>query len=106
MTTNPSCLLDGFYALADVNADCRVIGSDVTRLVNFFRGLGLIAPCPDYLPAWLSPQDCPLEAPGGWPGCETPPVTGEELKGRIKSEQTNLKPKPILNGDRNFSPNE
>lgn len=70
LTTNPSCLLSDFYCAADVNADCRVIGSDVTRLVNFFRGSGAIEPCPDYLPVWLTPADCPAEAPEGWPNCE------------------------------------
>ena len=70
ITTNPSCLLNGFYTAADVNGDCHVIGSDVTRLVNYFRGLGVIEPCPDYPPAWQAPADCPGEAPAGWPNCE------------------------------------
>lgn len=80
MPTNPACLVNGFYCAADVNADCRVIGSDVTRLVNFFRGLGSIEPCPDYPPAWLTPADCPAEAPAGWPNCEAPPVNGKNIK--------------------------
>ena len=70
VTTNPSCSLDGFYAAADVNGSCTVIGSDVTRLVNFFRGQGAIESCPDYPPLWLTPADCPVAAPPGWPNCE------------------------------------
>ena len=68
--SNPACLLNGFYAAADINGDCAVIGSDVTRLVNIFRGQGVIAYCPDYPPLWLIPDDCPEEAPPGWPNCE------------------------------------
>jgi len=70
LTSNPACLLDGFYAAGDVNGSCTVIGSDVTRLVNYFRGQGAIEPCPDYPPLWLAPADCPDEAPSGWPNCE------------------------------------
>ena len=67
---NPACLLGGFYASADVNGDCRVIGGDVTRLVNYFRGEGLIEFCPSYPPVWLNQDDCPEEAPAGWPNCD------------------------------------
>ncbi|MCP4583429.1 MAG: HYR domain-containing protein [candidate division Zixibacteria bacterium] len=64
------CLLDNFYAAADINGDCLVIGSDVTRLVNYFRGDAEITWCPDYEPAWPTPNDLPGEAPPGWPNCE------------------------------------
>ena len=71
MVTNPACLVDGFYCAADVNGDCNVIGSDVTRLVGYFRGgLSPLAPCTDYPPAWLTPADCPVDPPDGWPNCE------------------------------------
>jgi len=70
LTANPACLLDGFYAPADINGSCSVIGSDVTRLVNYFRGIGTIEFCPDYYPAWLTPANCPSQAPSGWPNCE------------------------------------
>lgn len=70
LPATPSCLLGGFYCAADVNGDCRVIGSDVTRLVSYFRGIATIIYCPDYEPAWPTPQDCPEEAPSGWPNCE------------------------------------
>ena len=69
-TTNPSCLLGGFWCSADVNGDCNVIGSDVTRLVNFFRGTGSVSHCQDYSPVWQSSADFPDQAPDGWPGCE------------------------------------
>ena len=67
---SPPCLLDGFFCAADVNGDCLIIGSDVTRLVSYFRGLAGISYCPNYPPAWLTPDDCPTTAPSGWPGCE------------------------------------
>jgi predicted outer membrane repeat protein len=70
-----ACLLGGFYCSGDVNADCQVIGSDVTRMVTYFRGLVDIIPCPDYEPAWPTPDDLPTEAPDGWPNCETPEIT-------------------------------
>jgi hypothetical protein len=65
-----ACLLDGFWAAADMNGDCNVIGSDVTYRINVARGIGSIQYCPDYPPAWLTPADLPAEAPPGWPGCE------------------------------------
>ena len=67
---NEACMLSGFYASADVNGDCMVIGSDVTTLVNYFRGISSLSYCPDYEPAWYTPDDLPLEQPGNWPGCE------------------------------------
>ena len=66
------CLLYGFWASADINGDCNILGSDVTRLVNFFSNIGTIEYCQDYPPLWLSPDDLPVEAPEGWPNCETP----------------------------------
>jgi len=70
LPTSHACLLDGFWASADANGDCDVIGSDVTRLVNVFRGIGNIGYCPSYPPMWLISGDLPDEAPEGWPGCE------------------------------------
>jgi len=64
--------LDGFWASADANGDCNVIGSDVTYLVNAFRGFFSILYCIDYPPAWPTPADLPPVAPAGWPNCETP----------------------------------
>jgi len=69
--TSHSCLLDGFWCSADANGDCNIIGSDVTKLVNVFRGQGSIGYCTDYEPAWPTPLDLPVEAPSGWPNCET-----------------------------------
>jgi hypothetical protein len=70
---NGPCLVGGFYNSADANGDCSIIGSDVTRLVSYFRGISDIAHCEDYPPAWLVPDDCPSEAPAGWPNCEAVP---------------------------------
>ena len=63
-------LLDGFWASGDANGDCSNIGSDVTKLVTYFRGLTSLSYCPDYEPAWPTPDDLPEEAPSGWPNCE------------------------------------
>lgn len=68
--TSHACFIDGFWASADINGDCAVIGSDVTKLVNCFRGLTEKSYCPDYPPAWLTPADLPEEMPLGWPPCE------------------------------------
>ncbi len=76
---NEPCLLDGFWASADVNGDCNIIGSDVTRLVNCFRGIGSIEFCPDYPPAWYSEDDFPLEQPDGWPNCENAPINSNVI---------------------------
>ena len=73
--TSPPCSLGGFWASADANGDCNIIGSDVTRLVGYFRGLSDLLYCPDYEPAWPTTDGLPVEAPVGWPNCETP-VTG------------------------------
>ncbi|MCP4582275.1 MAG: carboxypeptidase regulatory-like domain-containing protein [candidate division Zixibacteria bacterium] len=64
------CDLDGFWASADVNGDCDILGSDVTRMVNYFRGMTDLTWCPDYPPAWPTYDDLPTEAPEGWPNCE------------------------------------
>jgi hypothetical protein len=70
LSSNPACLLGDFFCSGDANGDCQVIGSDVTRMVSYFRGLSPINYCPNYEPAWLTPEDLPVEAPGNWPGCE------------------------------------
>jgi len=67
------CWLGSFWCSADANGDCSIIGSDVTKLVNVFRGIGSIGYCENYMPIWLSPADLPGEAPEGWPNCETVP---------------------------------
>jgi len=69
------CLLYGFWASADANGDCLVIGSDVTKLVSYFRGTTTLFYCPDYEPTWPTPDDLPVDAPDGWPNCDTAPVT-------------------------------
>jgi hypothetical protein len=67
---NEPCLMGSFYCAGDANGDCRVIGSDVTRLVAYFRDMAAISYCADYLPAWLSADDCPEVIPDEWPGCK------------------------------------
>jgi hypothetical protein len=47
----------------------------VTKLVNYFRGLTEMGFCPDYEPAWPTPDELPEEAPGGWPNCEGPAIS-------------------------------
>ena len=64
------CKLDGFWASADINGDCDVIGSDVTKLINYLRGQTQLSYCPNYPPSWFAPADFPEEPPAGWPGCE------------------------------------
>jgi len=80
--TSIPCYLNGdlgpFWASADANGDCNIIGSDVTKLVNVFRGQGSILYCTDYEPLWLTPADLPAEAPSGWPFCENT-VTGKNV---------------------------
>ncbi|MCP4583428.1 MAG: hypothetical protein GY839_17605 [candidate division Zixibacteria bacterium] len=70
METNVPCFLDGFWASGDANGDCLVIGSDVTKLVSYFRGITELNNCPDFEPAWPTPDDPPGEAPPDWPNCE------------------------------------
>ena len=65
----PGCLLNDFYAAGDINGDCVVMGSDVTRFQNYFRGTTTISYCPNYYPLWQSPLDCPPSPPAGWPNC-------------------------------------
>ena len=60
------CMLDGFWASADVNGDCNIIGGDVTALVSYFVSGGSISSCPDYEPAW---PPVPEEIPDDWPDC-------------------------------------
>jgi len=64
------CLFDGFWASADMNGDCIIIGSDVSYRVNVARGIGRIKYCQDYPPAWFSVSDLPEVPPPGWPPCE------------------------------------
>jgi hypothetical protein len=46
---NPACWFDGFYAAADANGDCQIIGSDATYLIRYFQSLGEPPTfCPDY----------------------------------------------------------
>jgi hypothetical protein len=60
-----------FWASADANGDCMLIGSDVTRLVGYLRGGSAPLPhCLAYEPAWHDASELPDEAPDGWPGCE------------------------------------
>jgi hypothetical protein len=67
---NPGCELGGFYCSGDVNGDCLIIGSDVTRLQNYLSGGAPPSYCPDYPPRWLTAGDLPAQAPPGWPNCE------------------------------------
>jgi len=85
LPANQACLLGGFWCSADANGDCSIIGSDVTKLVNVFRGIDNVEYCVDYPTAWPTPADLPSEAPEGWPGCETA-ATGEinPTRSRIK----------------------
>jgi len=70
LPTSHACFLDGFWASADVNGDCQVIGSDVTKLINYLRGQTDLSYCPDYPPSWFFSSDLPEDPPPGWPGCE------------------------------------
>ena len=74
-----ACELDGFWCSADVNGDCLIIGSDVTRLNGSFRGNRTLLYCPDYPPAWPTPDDLPDEAPDGWPNCDPPAVNNTKI---------------------------
>jgi len=64
------CLLNGFWASADVTGDCLVVGGDISRLVKYFGGTSQLEPCPDYLPMWPAFLPVPGEAPADWPGCQ------------------------------------
>ena len=65
------CFKDGFFAAADVNGDCQVVGSDVTSFVNYLRGQDVLKFCRDYPPIWLSSDMCPVEPSENWPDCES-----------------------------------
>jgi hypothetical protein len=65
----PPCIIDGFWASADVNGDCRIMLDDITRLVKYFQGIAQIKYCPDYPPAWHTRFEVPAAAPPGWPDC-------------------------------------
>ncbi|MCD6160992.1 MAG: hypothetical protein J7K40_01075 [candidate division Zixibacteria bacterium] len=83
---NQPCLIDGFWASADINGDCIIMGSDV-KLVRYFKGEDFISFCPAYFPAWLTSEDIPDEPPVGWPPCETPSIFDEgkgESSGSVK----------------------
>ena len=76
---NPPCNLDGFWASADANGDCSVLGSDITRLIYYFRGLAEIEYCPDY-----EPFDLPPIMPSGWPNCESIIMNVKVIPAEIK----------------------
>ena len=69
-----ACMLDGFWASADINGDCTIIGGDVTALVGYFVAGGSLVPCPAYQPLW---PPLPFEAPEGWPNCDTPVINSK-----------------------------
>jgi hypothetical protein len=82
---NNGCMLDGFFAAGDVNGDCMVIGSDVSRFVSYFRGLAPMSYCPDYEPKWLTPAETPANAPSGWPNCgQTATATVKPAKAKAQ----------------------
>ena len=62
--------IDGFYASGDVNGDCRIMGSDVTRFINYFKGKNNIKICLHYPTYWLNNDSIPEQIPSGWPNCE------------------------------------
>jgi hypothetical protein len=68
--TSWACYLDGFYASADANGSCAVIGNDLTYLVNVLRGLYKIKWCPNYDTKWPMPICIPDDQPPNWPACE------------------------------------
>jgi len=70
-----------------VGGDCMVIGADVTILVNYFRGSGVLSYCPDYIPAW---PPLPPSAPAGWPNCVPPLINSSdsnELEMKLKGNE-------------------
>ncbi|MCP4581947.1 MAG: hypothetical protein GY839_10030 [candidate division Zixibacteria bacterium] len=69
-STNAPCLLDSFFCPADINGDCHVIGSDATRMVNYFREMVDISFCLEKPPMWRILDDLPVESPVSWPNCE------------------------------------
>ncbi|MCP4581568.1 MAG: hypothetical protein GY839_08095 [candidate division Zixibacteria bacterium] len=83
--TDP-CNLEGFWASADANGDCLVIGNDVTKMVAVMRGIGSILYCPDYEPAWPTSGDVPPVAPEGWPNCDPPALNNTKVMPSSKSQ--------------------
>jgi len=71
-----SCLMDDFWASADINGDCLIIGGDVTALVGYFIAGGDLVPCPDYEPLW---PPVPEEAPDNWPNCDIPVINSRVI---------------------------
>ena len=92
------CLLNGLYTAGDATGDCMILGSDISRLFSNILGYpnGEIAYCEDYPPMWLSEDDCPVEAPVGWPDCE-PMGKDEDIKldGNVEIWIGNLDGSPI-----------
>jgi hypothetical protein len=76
-----------FWASADVNGDCQVIGADVTKLINYLRGSGTLSFCVEYEPCWHNSGEVPVDPPSGWPNCVTPPP----LMGKMIKEGVNIK---------------
>ena len=78
----PLCLIDGIYAAADADGSCSIIGNDVTRFVNYFRGLSIIEYCPDRPPAWPDEESLPPTKPPGWPEyyCSAQPLIPQNDK--------------------------
>ena len=79
--TSVACKFDGdiglFWASADANGDCNIIGSDVTKMINVFRQIGSMKYCGDqetdpgnYEPCWPTVQSPWPPKPDGWPNCE------------------------------------
>jgi hypothetical protein len=70
LPSSPGCHFDGFWASADANGDCLVLGNDVTRIISYLRGIIDLSYCEAYTPAWLDQNECPQIPVPGWPGCE------------------------------------
>ena len=68
--TNQGCKLGGYYCGGDVNGDCELKGSDVTKLTRYFSAGDSLSYCPDYQPLWLTRFDFPQFEPVGWPNCQ------------------------------------
>jgi hypothetical protein len=90
MMNNPQADPDSvdqyFWASADANGSCTVTSSDITKLVNVFRGQTSTVWCgydktdPEnyYVPMWPTVDDLPVDAPEGWSNpnqvCQQQPV--------------------------------
>ena len=68
------CEIEGFYPPADINGDCQIIGSDLTRYITYLRGLASLYYCYDFIPSWPTPEDLPDSMPDRWPPCEDYPL--------------------------------